>query len=185
MICPRDMGIVLRTAANMFWNPFLLAGVLTAGGVSGYVEHVIWREAAQPQNVAEALFAFRAMPTLRTTRMLLDAGGRRVVLTQQWIASSGVSRARLVDDKTGWWIEVTKAFGVQRETVDEFFASVNRANLKTIVMRVRTRGGVDFSAEVPCADPEKEDAAFGETVVSSPAAKQILDEMEDFEKTYR
>src|SRR6266513_25277 len=101
------------------------AVLIAAAGNIGYVESLQWRNGADKTISARGLYVFQGTDAVYTTRILVELEkGTRGIFTQQWIASRGVSRAVLVDDASGWWVELEKAFPVRGKTVRELFESM-------------------------------------------------------------
>jgi|GEM_PF-3034601 len=114
------------------------------------------------------------------TRRLIEApAGHRVVLTRSTKGYAGTFLNQLVDDETGWWIELEIGFGFETENLKEFS---NRVGDKinepgaTLQFTLRTSENVHHEAEVPVAGQIHLAAeAFGEGLAGTSQGRALAE----------
>lgn len=157
-----------RRRINLAWNRLLVWGVggalvflassptpVAAGSDDrpvGYYREVRWVSADQGLT-GRGLFFFQSSEKGTVSRVLvLSPAERRVVLTKILLAQSGRDRIRLVDDKTGWWMEVERNFAPAASSFSEFLkkaemwldpAAEHKRNYT-----VRTSDGLELTSEI-------------------------------------
>lgn len=116
------LQLLLLTAAlgSLGAGPLLSATGAAYDRPTAYHREVSWAAANEDQ-VVNGLFFFQSSQKGLAARVLVASPeGRRIVLTKVLLAESGRDRIRLLDDSTGWWLEVEKKYGVGASGLWEF-----------------------------------------------------------------
>ncbi len=130
------------------------------GGNHAVYQKIVWTRASGEQGVG--LFLFRVAELGFTQRLFVRApGGRHLILERTLTASAGLERTRLVDDESGWWLEVTKDYGLTASGLRKFFSIAEdfvAGSGKTVGYTLRTREGLEWKAEIPAQQAVEEQA---------------------------
>jgi len=147
----------------------------------GYHREVRW-VSASAESEGQGLFLFRSAQAGLAQRVFVETpAGRHIILDETLHAQSGVERVRLIDDETGWWAEVTKRYGFESASLDEFFDRPEHYPSgrpdRTVTYTVRTSNGFEFESEVPARQPEEELAALAEEIEGADAAGRLAEKV--------
>jgi len=114
------------------------------------------------------------------TRQLVEPPvGHRAVVTKSTNGYAGSFLTQLVDDETGWWIELEIGLGFETENLKEFLNRVgDRINEPgaTLQFALRTGENVHHEAEVPVAGQIHLAAeAFGKELAGTPEGRALAE----------
>jgi hypothetical protein len=88
------------------------------------------------------------------TRILLETpSGRHVVLTKNLSGPAGLDRVRLLDERTGWWVEVYKQYPLTGESLRAFLHEamdlVEQDDVEPLRVTLVTSEGFEAEADLP------------------------------------
>lgn len=145
---------------------------------TGYYRTIEWRS---EQETARGLFLFRSEPAGLMRRVLIeDPDGRRLVLTKVLLPREGVDHEVLLDERTGWRIELTKRFPFKAPTLRDYL----RMSLQDdppglgedLPFTLSTNTGFSFSASVVVAEqPALEHQRFAQSLLADEASREGLE----------
>jgi len=112
------------------------------------------------------LFLFRAAEFGFTERLFIKTPeGQHLILQRTLRSGSGLDRSRLIDDQTGWWLEVTKDYGFTATSLRKFFSIAEdlvKGSGRSVGYTLRVAGGLEWSTEVPAQQPVNEHASVAQ-----------------------
>lgn len=121
----------------------------------------------------------RRSGVLMSRRLIEPPAGHRVVVTLSTNGYAGTFLTQLVDDETGWWVELETDFGFETENLKEFLNLVgDRINEPeaTLHLTLRTSENVRHEAEVSVAGQIHLAAeAFGRGLASTPTGQALAE----------
>lgn len=116
---------------------------------------------------------------LASRRLVEAPDGHRVVLTSSTRGYNGTLLRRLVDDETGWWVELEIGFGFETEDLKEFLNRVGDRITEpgaTLRFTLRTSESIHHEAEVPVAGQTHLAAeALGRELAGTPEGQALAD----------
>jgi len=131
-------------------------GTATAGE-PGFHQAMRWAPVPGTEASGEARalqITERRSGALITRQLIEPPSGNRVVVTKSTNGRAGSFLTQLVDDETGWWIELEIGLGFETENLKEFLNRVgDRINEPgaTLQFALRTGENLHHEAEVPVA----------------------------------
>jgi len=143
---------------------------------TGYHRVIQWKS---PTATARGLMLFTSdAPGLAKRVLISTPTNRHMVLTRMLSVRSGEDCERLVDEQTGWWVEITERRDFLAAGLDEYFAKVHdwiAANTQHETrFTLRTSDGLDFSATTPLLDqPRPRYRALADALQAEGVAQEL------------
>lgn len=133
-----------------------LVGASTVGAVTPVPsrfrevhDFMVWREEGVESHGLELMAQSRYDEAMAFRLFVRPQGRPPVILSSCMDATKGAVRTRLMDDQTGWWIEVRDEPGVTGSQVMEFFSRATAAQLQRYHGHVQTSEGDAIEFDVP------------------------------------
>lgn len=121
---------------------------------TGFHRSIHWKS---PTATARGLMLFTSgAPGLVKRVLILTPTNRHMVLTRTLLVRRGEDSERLVDEESGWWVEITERREFRASGLDEYFAEVHdwiaEETKHEAQFTLRTSEGLDTSATTPVLD---------------------------------
>ena len=124
----------------------LLACTLTvpAEALTSYYRHIEWTSVDEG---VDGLFAYQIEPTIGDVSRLLigGPGDARVIVDRKSDAAAGTVTYRILDDDSGWWIELVVRLPAGAESVHAFHRSLLAPDVRHS-LELRTSTGLKYQA---------------------------------------
>lgn len=155
------------------------AGGMAVSERTEYRRSFTWN-APEGDGVGRGLYLFRMGPGSMSSILLAETpDGRRVVLTDEVDATTGLMKKELIDDSTGWRASVVLNAGVTAESLDRWFRAAREAlqygEGRSAPVRFATSGGLLFEESVPVDETDHKEQIVAERL----SARGDLDVLSD------
>lgn len=146
---PTLIVILCATCLVLGWTP----AEGSTGERPGIHRQLEWSAPATDRQ-GKALMLYSGGREKARTRLLVETpSGRHVVLTKDLNGVTGIDRVRLLDDRTGWWVEVRTRIPIEADSLRAFLHEamnlVEKEDVDPLEVAVTTRGGFEADAELP------------------------------------